>query len=85
MKNNTTITSATGSEETVSVSKSIIKDLLDLSSNLKGEEAVEEIIRFIDYPNDSESGMYALRNLVRFYSNVRFLTKTIKETFNPQN
>lgn len=85
MKHNTTITSATGSEETVSVSKSIIKDLLDLSSNLKGEEAVEEIIRFIDYPNDSESGMYALRNLVRFYSNVRFLTKTIKETFNPQN
>lgn len=80
--NNSTLTTAPDSAKTVSVPQSLINDLLDLSSALKGEEAIEELIRFIDYPNDSETGVYALKAVVRFYSNVRFLVETIKETAN---
>lgn len=62
----------------VSVPRYFINELLEISSSLKGEEAIEEIIRFIDFPDDRESGMMALKAVVRFYSNVRFLTEEIR-------
>lgn len=80
--NNSTHNFAPNSAKTVSVPQYLINDLLEISSSLKGEEAIEELIRFIDYPNDSESGTYALKAVVRSYSNVRYLTERIKEVVN---
>jgi len=80
--NNSTRDFAPSSAKTVSIPQYLINDLLEISSSLKGEEAIEELIRFIDYPNDSESGAYTLKAVVRFYSNVRYLTEKIKEVVN---
>lgn len=54
---------------------------MDSLSNLKGEEAVEEIIRFVDFPNDGVTGDIALKSVVRFYSNVRYLQEIIRSAF----
>lgn len=77
--NNSNRNFAPDSAKTVSVPQYLINDLLEISSSLKGEEAIEELIRFIDYPNDSDSGAYTLKAVVRFYSNVRYLTDVLND------
>lgn len=78
MKNENTHSSAVGAK-TVSVPQLLIQDLLDISSDLKGEDAIEEVMNFIECPKDPDNGLYALKSVVRFYSNVRYLTTKIKE------
>ena len=65
--------------KTVSVPQLLINDLLQISSDLKGEEAIEEVMHFIDDPQYTDNGLYALKAVVHFYSNVRYLTTKIKE------
>ncbi len=67
------------SAKTVSVPQLLINDLLQISSDLKGEEAIEEVMHFIDDPQYTDNGLYALKAVVHFYSNVRYLTTKIKE------
>lgn len=63
---------------TISISHIDLSNILDALSHLKGEEAVEDIIRFVDFPKDSMTGDIALKAVVRFYSNVRYLQEIIK-------
>lgn len=65
----------------VLVSHEAIKDIMEISSHLQGEEAVEQIIRFFDCPKDSMTGDLALISVVRFYSNVRYLQEIIQNAF----
>lgn len=65
---------------TVSIRREDIADIMDIANSLKGEEAVEDIIRFIDYPNDSTAGDIALKSVVRFYSKVRYFQELIQST-----
>ena len=69
--------------ETIAVRASLLEELVDLSSSLGGEEAVNELIRFIDYPQDSSAGDYALKAVVRFYSNVSYLMEQIRQAAKP--
>lgn len=48
------------------ISKLDAEDLLDFSTKLGGEEAIEELIRFVDYPNDAESGNETVKAVVSF-------------------
>lgn len=68
-------------KSTVSVSRESIKDIMEISNHLQGEEAVEQIIRFFDCPKDSMTGDLALKSVVRFYSNVRYLQEIIQIAF----
>ena len=61
-----------------------IRELIEIADSLKGEEAVEEIIRFIDFPNDENASNDALQAVVRFYSNVRYLVSQMNQVFNKQ-
>lgn len=63
---------------TVSISERAVIEIKDAIEHLQGEEAVEEIIRFVDFPNDGVTGDAALKAVVRFYSNVRYLQEIIK-------
>lgn len=65
-------------ESTISISEMAAIEIKDAIEHLQGEEAVEEIIRFVDYPKDSMTGDLALKAVVRFYSNVRHLHEIIK-------
>lgn len=62
----------------VSVRKEDVKDILDIASSLEGEEAVTQIIRFSDFPKDSMTGELALKSVLRFYSNVRYLQEILQ-------
>lgn len=62
----------------VSVRKEDVKDILDIASSLEGEEAVTQIIRFSDFPKDSMIGELALKSVLRFYSNVRYLQEVLQ-------
>lgn len=77
--NNSNPNFAPCSAKTVSVPQLLINDLLQISSDLKGEEAIEEVMHFIDAPQYTDNGLYALKAVVHFYSNVRYLTTKIKE------
>lgn len=66
------------------ISISDIRDLNYIADHLKGEEAVEEIIRLIDYPDDNYAQDDALKAVVRFYSNVRYLVSQMNQVFNKQ-
>lgn len=67
---------------TVSIRHEEIAEIMDMANSLKGEEAVEGIIRFIDCPKDSMTGDIALKSIIRFYSNVRYLRELIQDAFN---
>lgn len=54
-------------------------EIKDAIEHLQGEEAVEEIIRFVDFPNDKVTGDAALKSVIRFYSNVRYLQEVIQK------
>lgn len=62
----------------VSVRKEDVKDILDIASRLDGEEAVAQIIRFSDCPKDSMTGDLALKSVLRFYSNARYLQERLQ-------
>ena len=62
----------------VSVRKEDVKDILDIAGSLEGEEAIAQIIRFSDYPKDSVIGELALKSVLRFYSNTRYLQKRLQ-------
>lgn len=62
----------------VSVRKEDVKDILDIASRLDGEEAVAQIIRFSDCPKDSMIGDLALKSVLRFYSNARYLQERLQ-------
>lgn len=62
----------------VSVRKEDVKDILNIASSLEGEEAVTQIIRFLDSPKDSMTGELALKSVLRFYSNVRYLQEILQ-------
>lgn len=62
----------------VSVRKEDVKDILDIASRLEGEEAVTQIIRFSDCPKDSMTGELALKSVLRFYSNARYLQERLQ-------
>lgn len=64
-----------------SIRKEDIKEILDIASRLEGEEAVAQIIRFVDSPKDNMTGDLALKSVLRFYSNVRFLQEELQRTF----
>lgn len=66
------------------ISISDIRDLNYIANHLKGEEAVEEIMRFVDFPDEKESSVDALKAVVRFYSNVRYLVSQMNQVFNRQ-
>ena len=66
------------------ISISDIRDLNYIANHLKGEEAVEEITRFVDFPDEKESSVDALKAVVRFYSNVRYLVSQMNQVFNRQ-
>lgn len=65
---------------TVSITNEDVRDILDTANSLQGEEAIEEIIRFIDHPNDVGTGDLALKAVARFYSNARFLKELLQKT-----
>ena len=74
------ILSTSGHETaTMEISKLDAKDILELSKSLGGEDAMAELIRFIDYHNDIESGTCKLKAVSRFYSNVRYLTEVLND------
>lgn len=56
-----------------------IVEIEDAIEHLRGEEAVEQIIRFVDSPNDGVTGDIALKSVIRFYSNVRYLQEVIQK------
>ena len=62
----------------VSVRKEDVKDILDIASRMDGEEAVAQIIRFSDCPKDSMTGDLALKSVLRFYSNARYLQERLQ-------
>jgi hypothetical protein len=62
----------------VSIRKEDVKDILDIASRLEGEEAIAQIIRFSDCPKDSMTGELALKSVLRFYSNVRYLQEILQ-------
>ncbi len=64
-----------------SIIKEDIKEILDIASRLEGEEAVTQIIRLVDSPKDSMTCDLALKSVLRFYSNVRFLQEELQRTF----
>ena len=66
------------------ISISDIRDLNYIANHLKGEEAVEAIMRFVDFPDEKESSVDALKAVVRFYSNVRYLVSQMNQVFNRQ-
>lgn len=67
---------------TVSISERAVIEIKDAIEHLQGEEAVEGIIRFVDFPNDGVTGNVALKSVVRFYSNVRYLQEIIQKELN---
>lgn len=67
-------------ESTVSVRKDVVNDILDIASCLQGEEAVEQTMRFVDLPKDIMTGDLALKAVVRFYLNVRYLQELLRKT-----
>ena len=58
---------------------SALQNIADAAENLQGEEAVENLMGFVDHPSCDMAGDEALKSVVRFYSNVRYLTGLIKE------
>lgn len=62
----------------VSVRIEDVKEIFDIASRLEGEEAVAQIIRFSDSPKDVMTGELALKSVIRFYSNVRFLQEELQ-------
>lgn len=66
----------------ISISHETIKDIMEISKHLQGEEAVEGIIRFVDCPKDSMTGDIALKAVVRFYSNARHLQEVLQNYLN---
>lgn len=65
-------------EKTLSIRKEDARDIMDIASRLQGEEAVEQIMRFVDMPKDSMTGDLSLKAVVRFYSNVRYLQERLQ-------
>lgn len=61
--------------------KAEIRDLFDLSKDLKGEDAIEQVWLFFECPNDKTTGELALQTTMRFYFMARYLTERIGVLF----
>lgn len=57
------------------------KDLIEITTDLKGEDAIESVFHCIDEPTDEYLRDMALYNVVRFYTQVRFLVLRINQIF----
>lgn len=56
-----------------------LENIKVIANSLKGEEAVENIINFVDYPDDTQAGELALKSVTRFFAKARFLTELINQ------
>ena len=72
-------------DNSISIRKEDARDIMDIASRLQGEEAVEQVMRFVDMPKDSMTGDISLKAVVRFYSNVRYLKETIQRVLESRN
>lgn len=55
-------------------------NIVDLANDLQGEEALEDLSLMLFDTEDEQMRGMALESILKFYANVRTLTKTINRT-----
>lgn len=72
---------ATPVAEKIEVRRWDYEDLITISTELNGEDAIESVFHCIEDPKDEYLRDLALYDVVRFYSKVRFLVLRINQIF----
>lgn len=73
--------SATPVASKIEVQRWDYEDLITISTELKGEDAIESVFHCIEDPKDEYLRDLALYDVVRFYTKVRFLILRINQIF----
>ena len=58
-----------------------LRNIAEIVETIDSGEAVAELSRFIDHPDDSEQGTYALLTIARLHAQICHLTDTVKSVF----
>jgi hypothetical protein len=75
--NNSNFQSTSDRTKVISLSLFDASHIIELANNLNGEEALENVsLLLIDSSDEQAKGM-ALESLLKFYANVRLLTKSL--------
>ena len=75
--NNSNYQSTSNRTKAISLSVYDAANIIDLANDLQGEEALEDIsLMLFDLEDENMRGM-ALESILKFYANVRILTKAI--------
>ena len=78
--NNSTYESTFNRTKAISLSALDAANLINLANDLNGEEALEDVsLMLFDLQDETMRGM-ALESLLKFYANVRLLTKAINKS-----
>lgn len=78
--NNSTYQSTSSRTKAISLSVSDANNILNLANDLNGEEALEDVsLMLFDLEDETMRGM-ALESILKFYANVRLLTKAINRS-----
>ena len=75
--NNSTYQSTSGRTTAIALSVSDANNILTLANDLNGEEALEDVSLMLFDLNDEAMRGMALESILKFYANVRLLTKAI--------
>ena len=78
--NNSTYESTFNRTKAISLSVYDASNIIDLANDLKAEEALEDISLMLLNTNDEQMKGMALESLLKFYANVRVLTRAIKNS-----
>lgn len=64
---------------TVTISSINVEELLEISSTLRGDEAIIEVSNLVEFNHDEPDLEYALRCVCRFYAKVSYLVDRMKQ------
>ena len=78
--NNSTYKSTSNRTKAISLSVYDASNIVDLANDLHGEEALEDISLMLFDTSDEQMRGIALESILKFYANVRVLTKAINRT-----
>lgn len=78
--NNSNIQSTSNRTKAISLSVLDASNIVDLANDLQGEEALEDLSLMLFDTTDEQMRGMALESILKFYANVRTLTKTINRT-----
>lgn len=77
--NNSNYQSTSNRTKAISLSVFDASNIVDLANDLHGEEAIEDVTLLLSDATDEQLRGLALESMLKFYANVRILTKAINK------